>query len=63
MDFSTVDVRYESDDFTYQDLIDEVHAKGMKIIQDVVFQHTGNFGEAYFCNLFEKDTTKRPFKS
>lgn len=58
MDFSTVDVRYESDDFTYQDLIDEVHAKGMKIVQDVVFQHTGNFGEAYFCNLFEKDTTK-----
>lgn len=54
MDFSTVDVRYESDDFTYQDLIDEVHAKGMKIVQDVVFQHTGNFGEAYFCNLFEK---------
>ncbi|MCD8026482.1 MAG: starch-binding protein [Clostridiales bacterium] len=57
MDFSTVDVRYESDDFTYQDLIDAVHAKGMKIIQDVVWQHTGNFGEEYFCKLFEKDTT------
>lgn len=55
MDFSTVDARYESDDFTYQDLIDAAHSKGMKIIQDVVFQHTGNFGESYFCHLFDKD--------
>lgn len=30
----------------------------MKIIQDVVLQHTGNFGEAHFCDLFTKDTTK-----
>lgn len=58
MDFSTPDARYESTDFTFQDLIDAVHSKGMKIIQDVVFQHTGNFGESYFCNLFEKDLTK-----
>lgn len=58
MDFATVDARYESDDFTYQDLIDVAHEKGMKIIQDVVWQHTGNFGESYFCPLFEKDTTK-----
>lgn len=55
MDFKSVDARYESDDFTYQDLIRAVHQKGMKIIQDVVFQHTGNFGEAFFCNLFTKD--------
>lgn len=55
MDFSTVDARYESSDFTYEDLIRAVHQKGMKIIQDVVFQHTGNFGEAFFCNLFTKD--------
>ena len=27
-------------------------------IQDVVLQHTGNFGEAHFCDLFTKDTTK-----
>lgn len=56
MDFSKVDSRYESSDFTYEDLIRAVHQKGMKIIQDVVFQHTGNFGEAFFCNLFTKDT-------
>ncbi len=57
MDFSTVDVRYESDDFTYEDLIRTAHQKDMKIIQDVVFQHTGNFGESFFAPLFEKDTT------
>lgn len=58
MDFSTVDVRYESDDFDFDDLIRTVHSKGMKIYQDVVFQHTGNFGESHFCPLFTKDTTK-----
>ena len=58
MDLGTVDVRYESDDFNFEDLIHAVHQKGMKIIQDVVLQHTGNFGESYFCPLFEKDTTK-----
>lgn len=58
MDFSTVDVRYESDDFDFDDLILAVHQKGMKIYQDVVLQHTGNFGESHFCPLFTKDTTK-----
>lgn len=55
MDFATVDKRYESEDFTYEDLIRAIHAKDMKIVQDVVYNHTGNFGEASFCNLFEKD--------
>lgn len=55
IDFMKVDSRYESEDYTYQDLINDAHDKGMKIIQDVVWQHTGNFGEAYFCPLFEKD--------
>lgn len=55
MDFSTVDRRYESEDFTYEDLIRAVHDKGMKIIQDVVWQHTGNFGESFFSPLFTKD--------
>lgn len=58
MDLSTVDKRYESEDFTYEDLIRAAHEKDMKIIQDVVFQHTGNFGEAFFCNLFTKDYSK-----
>ena len=55
MDFSSVDVRYESDDFKYEDLIRAAHQKGMKIIQDVVLQHTGNFGESNFAHLFDKD--------
>ena len=54
MDFSTVDPRYESSDFTYQDLIDAAHEKGMKIVQDVVWNHTGNFGEAFLAPMFEK---------
>ena len=54
LDFSKVDPRYESEGATYQDLIDAAHDKGIKIIQDVVWQHTGNFGEATFCPLFEK---------
>ena len=58
MDFSKVDPRYESDDFTFQDLIDAAHAKGMKIVQDVVLQHTGNFGENTLCPLFTKDYSK-----
>lgn len=44
-DFSAVDTRYESNGVTYQTLIDAAHAKGMKIIQDVVFNHTCNWGE------------------
>lgn len=55
MDFSTVDRRYESDNFTFEDLIHAVHEKDMKIIQDVVWQHTGNFGESFFSPLFTKD--------
>ena len=58
MDFSTVDARYESDGATYQDLIDAVHEKGMKIIQDVVWNHTGNFGDATLCPMFTKEYSK-----
>ena len=55
MDFGSVDSRYESDGATFEDLIDAAHQKDMKIIQDVVFQHTGNFGESFFCPIFERD--------
>lgn len=54
-DFGKVDPRYESSDFTYQDLIDAAHEKGMKIVQDVVWNHTGNFGEAWLEPLFTKE--------
>lgn len=55
IDFTKVDPRYESDGITYQDLINEAHKKGMKIVQDVVFNHTGNFGEENLLPEFEKD--------
>lgn len=54
-DFTKVDPRYESEDTSYQDLIDAAHEKGLKIIQDVVFNHSGNFGEANLAPMFTKD--------
>lgn len=54
LNFSKVDPRYESEDFTYQDFIDAAHEKGLKVIQDVVFNHTGNFGESNLMPMFEK---------
>ena len=53
--FSKVDERYESEDVKFKDLIDAVHAKGMKIILDIVLNHTGNFGEENLCKLFTRD--------
>ena len=64
-DFSKVDERYESSDYTYQDLINDAHAKGMKIIQDIVLNHTGNWGERNLCYMFDKEeddgSGKSPF--
>lgn len=57
INFKEVDPRYESDDCTYQDLIDAVHERGMKIIQDVVYQHTGNWGEENLYPMFTKSET------
>ncbi|MDE6754372.1 MAG: starch-binding protein [Muribaculaceae bacterium] len=62
MDFSKVDLRYESrkewgspKDVTFKSLIDAAHAKGLKIVLDIVLQHTGNFGEDRLCHLFDRD--------
>lgn len=66
MDFSSVDLRYESrtewgsaKDVKFQDLIDAVHAKGMKLILDIVLNHTSNFGEATLNPLFTRDQNIR----
>ncbi|MCI6323763.1 MAG: alpha-amylase family glycosyl hydrolase [Bacteroidales bacterium] len=55
MNFSEVDKRYESEDVLFQDVIDAAHARGMKIILDIVLNHTGNFGEEKLCKLFTRD--------
>lgn len=59
MDFQNVDLRYESrkewgssQDVKFQDLINAAHAKGLKIILDIVLNHTGNFGEKGLQELF-----------
>lgn len=43
-DFYRVDPRLESEGATYQDFIDAAHQKGLKIIQDVVINHSGQYG-------------------
>jgi glycosidase len=56
-DFSKVDHRYESKGVGFQEVITAAHNKGMKIILDIVLNHTGNFGEANLMKLFTRDTT------
>ncbi len=43
-DFTRVDPRLESPGATFQDLINEIHTRGMKIVLDVVTNHAGRFG-------------------
>ena len=62
-DFSKVDSRYESSDCTYKDLIQAAHDKGMKIIQDIVLNHSGNWGEKNMFHMFDKDEDDGSSKS
>lgn len=65
-DFSKVDPRYESHDaagnvtFGYQDLIDACHNAGIKVIQDIVLNHTGNWGENNLFHMFKKAANTTP---
>ena len=43
-DWTRIDPRLESPGATYQDLINEAHARGMSIIQDVVINHSSQYG-------------------
>ena len=54
-DITKVDPRYESKGATYEDLLKAAHDKDMKIIQDVVWNHTGNFGDKFLAPMFTKD--------
>lgn len=59
--FSKVDHRYESDDVDFQKLIDEVHRRGMKLVLDIVLNHSGNFGEENLCKQFTRDWTANQY--
>ena len=43
-DWTRIDPRLESPDATYQDLINEAHARGIRIIQDVVINYSSQYG-------------------
>lgn len=58
-DFTKVDKRLESTGATFQDLINAVHAKGMKLILDIVTNHSGRFGIKDSAELsYNTDPTK-----
>jgi glycosidase len=43
-DWTQVDPRLESPGATYQDFITAAHAKGLKVVQDVVINHSSQYG-------------------
>ncbi len=47
-----IDSRYESDGYTYEDLVNACHDREMKVMQEVTLS-TGNFGESDLCPVFE----------
>ena len=56
INFKEVDPRYESEDVDFADVLKEAHKRDMKIILDVVFNHTGNFGEENLFPMFYYDS-------
>jgi len=43
-DWNVIDPRLESSGATYQDFINAAHARGIKVIQDVVINHSSQYG-------------------
>lgn len=60
VNFQQVDNRQTSEDVDFQTVINEAHKRDMKIVLDVVFNHTGNFGDETLFPMFIKDTTQDP---
>ena len=60
INFKEVDPRYESSDVAFKDVIREAHNRDMKIILDVVFNHTGNYGEENLFPMLRYDAKNNP---
>lgn len=60
LNFQQVDNRYNSEDVDFQTVINEAHKRDMKIVLDVVFNHTGNFGDETLFPMFIKDNDQNP---
>ena len=43
-DFNQIDKRLESQGASYEDLVKAVHSKGMKLVQDIVLNHSSRYG-------------------
>lgn len=56
INFGQVDPRYESEDVKFADVIKEAHKRDMKIVLDVVFNHTSNNGEENLFPMFTYDS-------
>ena len=52
INFGEVDPRYESTDVKFSNVIAEAHKRDMKIVLDVVFNHTSNYGEENLFPMF-----------
>lgn len=62
VDMTEIDPRYDENGNgsgmdEYQNFIDACHSKGIKVIQDIVINHTGNFGEENLLPLFNMDSS------
>lgn len=58
-DFTRVDPRYESPGARFKDLVDAAHAKGLKVVLDIVTNHSGRFGIKGRAELkYNTDPTK-----
>ena len=55
INFKEVDPRYESEDVSFQTVINEAHKRDMKIVLDIVLNHTSNFGEENLFPMFYYD--------
>ena len=60
INFKEIDPRYKTSDVAsaeeaYQNFINAAHAKGLKVIQDIVFNHSSNFGEENLYPMFKRN--------